>query len=54
VLTAAVADRQRLPEHPLPIDLADVTVRIDAATAEWGREEARERAAAQRGPRGVQ
>ncbi|MCA1820636.1 MAG: AAA family ATPase, partial [Pseudonocardia sp.] len=41
VLTAAVADRQRLPEHPLPIDLADVTVRIDAATAEWGREEAR-------------
>ncbi|MDQ3151135.1 MAG: AAA family ATPase [Actinomycetota bacterium] len=41
VLAAAVADRQRLPEHPLPIDLADVTVRIDAETAQWAREEAR-------------
>jgi DNA helicase IV len=41
VLAAAVADRQRLPEHPLTIDLADVTVRIDAETAEWAREEAR-------------
>ncbi|WP_435591713.1 RNA polymerase recycling motor ATPase HelR [Nocardia sp. bgisy118] len=41
VLAAAVADRQRLPEHPLPIALADVTVRIDAETAEWAREEAR-------------
>ncbi|MGH3615807.1 MAG: RNA polymerase recycling motor ATPase HelR [Pseudonocardia sp.] len=41
VLAAAVADRQRLPEHPLPIELADVTVRIDAETAEWAREEAR-------------
>ncbi|MEU2032451.1 RNA polymerase recycling motor ATPase HelR [Nocardia amamiensis] len=41
VLAAAVADRQRLPEHPLPIELTDVTVRIDAETAEWGREEAR-------------
>ena len=41
VLAAAVADRQRLPEHPLPINLADVTVRIDAETAEWAREEAR-------------
>jgi DNA helicase IV len=41
VLVAAVADRQRLPEHPLPIELADVTVRIDAETAEWAREEAR-------------
>jgi len=35
------ADRQRLPEHPLPIELADITVRIDAETAEWAREEAR-------------
>ncbi|MGH3857854.1 MAG: helicase, partial [Pseudonocardiaceae bacterium] len=35
------ADRQRLPEHPLPIELADVTVRIDAETAQWAREEAR-------------
>ncbi|MEV0339104.1 RNA polymerase recycling motor ATPase HelR [Nocardia sp. NPDC050713] len=41
VLAAAVADRQRLPEHPLPIALQDVTVRIDAPTAEWAREEAR-------------
>lgn len=41
VLAAAVADRQRVPEHPLPIELSDVTVRIDAETAEWGREEAR-------------
>jgi DNA helicase IV len=41
VLAAAVADRQRLPEHPLPIELGGVTVRIDAETAEWAREEAR-------------
>ncbi|MBC8092607.1 MAG: DUF2075 domain-containing protein, partial [Pseudonocardia sp.] len=32
VLAAAIADRQRLPEQPLPIELADVTVRIDAET----------------------
>jgi DNA helicase IV len=42
VLAAAVADRQRLPEHPLPVELGDVTVRIDAETAQWAREEARE------------
>jgi len=41
VLAAAVADRQRLPKDPLPIELSDVTVRIDAETAEWAREEAR-------------
>ncbi len=41
VLAAAVAERQRLPEEPLPIDLSDVTVRIDAETAEWARDEAR-------------
>ncbi|MFD7659159.1 RNA polymerase recycling motor ATPase HelR, partial [Actinosynnema sp. NPDC059797] len=41
VLAAAVADRQRLPEDPLPIELRDVALRIDAATAEWAREEAR-------------
>ena len=41
VLAAAVADRQRLPAHPLPIELAGVTMRIDAETAEWAREEAR-------------
>jgi DNA helicase IV len=42
VLAAAVADRQRLPEHPLPIELADITMRIDAETAEWARQEARD------------
>jgi DNA helicase IV len=41
VLAAAVADRQRIPEQPLSIELADVTMRIDAETAEWAREEAR-------------
>ena len=41
VLATAIADRQRLPERPLPIQLGDVTVRIDAETAEWAREEAR-------------
>ncbi|WP_197043576.1 RNA polymerase recycling motor ATPase HelR [Saccharothrix sp. NRRL B-16314] len=41
VLRAAIADRQRLPEEPLPIALSDVTVRIDAGTAEWARDEAR-------------
>jgi DNA helicase IV len=41
VLAAAVADRQRVPEHPLLIKLADVTVRIDAETAEWAIQEAR-------------
>ena len=41
VLAAAVADRQRLPEHTVSIDLADVTVRIDAETAEWAIQEAR-------------
>ncbi|MFF2084351.1 RNA polymerase recycling motor ATPase HelR [Nocardia sp. NPDC058176] len=41
VLAAAVADHQRLPVDPVPIALSDVTVRIDAATAEWAREEAR-------------
>lgn len=41
VLTAAVADRQRLPEQPISIELPDVTVRIDAETAQWARDEAR-------------
>ncbi|WP_433868986.1 RNA polymerase recycling motor ATPase HelR [Saccharopolyspora sp. CA-218241] len=41
VLAAAIADRQRLPEHPQPIELRDVVVRIDAETAEWARDEAR-------------
>jgi DNA helicase IV len=42
VLKAAVADRQRLPVEPVPITLKDVVVRIDAATAEWARQEARD------------
>lgn len=41
VLAAAIADRQRLPKDPVPIELSDVTVRIDAETAEWARDEAR-------------
>jgi DNA helicase IV len=41
VLKAAVADRQRKPEQPLPIELTDVTMRIDAETAEWAIQEAR-------------
>ncbi|WP_026360183.1 RNA polymerase recycling motor ATPase HelR [Amycolatopsis nigrescens] len=41
MLAAAIADRQRLPEHPLPIELSDAAVRIDAETAEWAVQEAR-------------
>jgi DNA helicase IV len=41
VLAAAVADRQRQPEQPILIELKDVTVRIDAETAEWAIQEAR-------------
>ena len=41
VLAAAIADRQRLPQNPIPIGLADVTVQIDEETAQWAREEAR-------------
>ena len=41
VLAAAIADRQRAPRQPIPIELSDVTVRIDAETAEWAIEEAR-------------
>jgi DNA helicase IV len=41
VLAGAIADRQRLPAQPLPIGLGDITVRIDAETAEWARDEAR-------------
>jgi DNA helicase IV len=42
VLAAAIADRQRLPVQPLLIELADVTMRIDAEIAEWARQEARD------------
>jgi DNA helicase IV len=41
VLAAAIADRQRVPAEPILIKLSDVTVRIDAATAEWAIQEAR-------------
>ncbi|WP_264990950.1 AAA family ATPase, partial [Mycobacterium kiyosense] len=41
VLAAAIADHQRLPPEPIPIELSDAAVRIDADTAQWAREEAR-------------
>ncbi|GAB2633690.1 RNA polymerase recycling motor ATPase HelR [Prescottella soli] len=41
VLAAAIADRQRLPENPIPIELSGVALQIDAETAAWAREEAR-------------
>ncbi|VEG54387.1 putative helicase [Mycolicibacterium aurum] len=41
VLAAAVADRQRVPDEPLPIDLSDVSVQIDVETARWAIQEAR-------------
>jgi DNA helicase IV len=41
VLAAATADRQCVPAEPILIKLADVTVRIDAETAEWAIQEAR-------------
>lgn len=42
VLAGAIADRQRLPDEPVSIVLSDTEVRIDAATAEWARQEARD------------
>lgn len=41
VLKAAVADRQRPPQDPLPIDLSDVSVSIGADIAQWAIQEAR-------------
>jgi DNA helicase IV len=41
VLGSAIADRQRLPEQPVPIELGGVTGWIDAETARWARDEAR-------------
>jgi DNA helicase IV len=41
VLRRAVADRQELPGSPIPIELEDVTVRIDRATAAEARRRAR-------------
>ncbi|MEZ5153624.1 RNA polymerase recycling motor ATPase HelR [Rhodococcus zopfii] len=41
VLAAAIADRQRLPQEPVVVELTDVTMRLDAEVAQWAREEAR-------------
>ncbi|PPK66462.1 RNA polymerase recycling motor ATPase HelR [Actinokineospora auranticolor] len=40
-LGAVIAGHQRLPAEPIPVELGRVTTRIDAATAEWARDEAR-------------
>ncbi|WP_410595839.1 RNA polymerase recycling motor ATPase HelR [Amycolatopsis sp. lyj-23] len=41
VLAAAVADRQQVPEEPVPVELSDVTVPLDAGLAAEARLEAR-------------
>ncbi|MCE5291220.1 MAG: AAA family ATPase [Nocardiaceae bacterium] len=41
VLKRAVANLQRLPEDPIPIQVGGVSLRIDDDTAEWARDEAR-------------
>ena len=41
VLAAAVADRQKLPEDPVPIELSDLTVELDAEAVEVARTRAR-------------
>jgi DNA helicase IV len=41
VLAAAVADRQKVPDEPVPVELADVTVDLDAGIAGEARLEAR-------------
>ncbi|GAB3434393.1 RNA polymerase recycling motor ATPase HelR [Actinophytocola sediminis] len=41
VLRAAIANQQRLPDRPVEIGLREARLRVDAATAEWAREEAR-------------
>jgi DNA helicase IV len=41
VLKAAIADRQQLPDEPIPIELSGITLWIDASIAEWAIEEAR-------------
>ncbi|RSM43378.1 helicase [Amycolatopsis balhimycina DSM 5908] len=40
VLNAAVADRQRVPDEPVPVELGDVTVDLDAGLADEARLEA--------------
>jgi DNA helicase IV len=41
VLAAAVADRQRVPDEPVPVELSDVTVDLDRDIADEARREAR-------------
>ncbi|WP_442875572.1 RNA polymerase recycling motor ATPase HelR [Amycolatopsis sp. NBC_00348] len=41
VLAAAVADRQKVPDEPVPVELADVTVELDEDVADEARTEAR-------------
>jgi len=41
LLRLAIADRQELPEHPIPVELEDVTVPVDAAAALAARDRAR-------------
>ncbi|MCR6481222.1 helicase [Amycolatopsis sp. OK19-0408] len=41
VLKAAVADRQQVPAEPVPVELTDVTVELDAGIADEARLEAR-------------
>ncbi|WP_252439337.1 UvrD-helicase domain-containing protein [Pseudonocardia humida] len=41
VLAAAVADRQELPDEPMPVELEDVTVELDRGIAERARARAR-------------
>ncbi|RJQ69121.1 DUF2075 domain-containing protein [Pseudonocardiaceae bacterium YIM PH 21723] len=40
-LKQAIADRQRLPETPVPVEIGGVRLHVDAAMAEWARDEAR-------------
>ncbi|NUS17563.1 MAG: DUF2075 domain-containing protein [Streptomyces sp.] len=53
VLAAAVADRQRVPDEPVAVDLGGVTVRLDAAVADWARQEARDSGLPHNAARGV-
>ncbi|WP_433799334.1 RNA polymerase recycling motor HelD [Actinomycetospora sp. CA-084318] len=41
VLAQAVADRQRLPAEPVPVELTDTTVHLGVDVAGWARDEAR-------------
>ncbi|RKT56233.1 HelD family protein [Saccharothrix australiensis] len=41
LLREAVADRQELPERPIPVELEDVTVHVDASAALYARDRAR-------------